>query len=105
MVNVVETVYVAAGADGAVVGWVHVFLAHRLVAEPFAEIGGLVVDESCRVYGVGRALMETAEAWAQERGYPQVRVRSNTIRVGAFAFYQRLGYQCIKTQNVFVKAL
>lgn len=100
-----QGVYVATGADGAVVGWVHVFLTHRLVAESFAEIGGLVVDEPCRARGVGRALIEMVEAWSRERGYSCVRVRSNTVRVGAFAFYERLGYQCVKTQNVFVKAL
>src|SRR5690606_28443107 len=39
-----HAVYVAE-AEGAVVGWVHVFVGARLESEPFGELGGLVVDE------------------------------------------------------------
>ncbi len=94
------------GAPPSVVGWVHV-CAGMLVLEsdPWAEIGGLVVDERVRGRGVGDRLLAAAEAWAREQGYPQVRLRSNVVREAAHQFYLRRGYEVFKTQLNFRKAL
>lgn len=97
--------YVAQADDGSVVGWVHVHGYHTLATESAAEIEGIVVDQSCRRRGVGRALMAQAEAWAQSRGYSSVRLRSNTARQEAHQFYPGLGYQLVKTQHVYSKNL
>ena len=93
-------------APPPVIGWVHV-CAGMLVLEsdPWAEIGGLVVDERVRGRGVGDQLLAAAEAWAREEGYAQVRLRSNVIREAAHDFYRRRGYQVFKTQLNFRKAL
>lgn len=45
------------------IGWIHVFGAHRVEAEPFAEIAALVVDETRRGRGTGAALVEAAAEW------------------------------------------
>ncbi len=96
---------VAEAADGQVVGWVHIHGRLLLEAEPFAEIGGLVVDEACRGQGTGRALVAAAEHWAREHGYAEVCVRSNVVRKEAHRFYEGLGYQLVKSQLTFRKAL
>jgi GNAT superfamily N-acetyltransferase len=100
-----EGAFVAEYKDGSVIGWVHVFAAHRLESDSFAEIGGLVVDEARRRQGVGAALLSAAERWAAERGYARVVVRSNTVRVEARRFYERRGFAEIKSQLVFAKAV
>jgi GNAT superfamily N-acetyltransferase len=100
-----QAAYAAEAAGGGVVGWIHVFGTRRLVAEPFAELGGLIVDESHRASGIGGALLETAEAWARDQGHCFLRIRSNTARTGAQAFYGALGYGSIQTQYVFDKEL
>lgn len=100
-----DGLFVAQDARGRVVGWVHVHGRALLVSDPYAEIGGLVVDGEARGQGVGRALMARAEAWAAEHGYGEVRVRSNTVREGAHRFYQQLGYRLVKSQHVFGKSL
>jgi len=100
-----EAVFVAESAEREVVGWVHVFEARRLVIEPFVEIGGLVVSEGQRDSGVGKALLEAGENWAIDRGIEVIRVRSNVIREGAYRFYEHMGYNDVKTQNVFLKEL
>lgn len=89
----------------AVVGWVHVHETLTLEAGPFAELGGLVVDEKAYGRGAGRMLVDAAEEWAAARGYPEMRVRSNVIRAGAHQFYKHLGYDVIKTQLNFRKTL
>ncbi len=49
--------------------------------------------------------MEQAERWAKEKGCQAVYVRSNVVREGAHAFYERIGYVNIKLSKVFRKAL
>ncbi len=97
--------FVAQAADGAVIGWVHVHARRLLVADPFADLGGLVVDAGHQGQGAGRALMAQAEAWALGKGYPTLWVRSNVTRAGAHRFYERIGYRLVKSQQVFQKRL
>jgi GNAT superfamily N-acetyltransferase len=98
-------VFVAQVAEAGVVGWVHVSGAYHLMMRPNAELGGLVVRDGWREQGIGRLLLERAEAWARERGYARMRVNSNAARQGVPAFYEHLGYERIKMQNVFYKLL
>ena len=98
-------VLVAETAGGAVVGWLHVFAGHAIESERQAEVGGLVVDARVRGQGIGKALLDAAEAWARTRGYAEVRIRSNTIRTDTHEFYLRRGYAVIKSQLNFKKPL
>ena len=100
-----HAVYVAQLPAGNVVGWVHVYVCYLLEADPYAEIGGLVVDEACHGRGIGRLLLQRVEEWARGQGCRTVCVRSNVVREGAHAFYKRLGYRIVKTQSVFHKML
>ena len=98
-------VFVAADSDGRVWGWVHVFGLHLMESGGAAEVGGLIVAGRGRGKGIGRSLMAAAEAWARERGYERLTLRSNTIRADAHRFYQDLGYTIVKTQHKFLKQL
>jgi len=98
-------VFVAADSDGRVWGWVHVFGLRLMESGGPAEVGGLIVDARGRGKGIGRSLMAAAEAWARERGYERLTLRSNTIRTEAHGFYQSLGYTIVKTQHKFLKHL
>ncbi len=101
-----QAIYVAEADDSrAVIGWVHVLAVTYLESEPFAEIGGLVVDAACRRLGAGRSLMSAAEDWAHAMHLQAVRLRSNVIRHEAHAFYERLGYTNVKSQYTFHKPL
>lgn len=92
--------------DGRVVGWIHVYVSHIVEAEnSYVEIGGLVVDEDLRGQGIGKALVGMGEAWTREAGYNDIRLRSAIKRVEAHAFYQKLGYEVVKTQVRFAKKL
>jgi GNAT superfamily N-acetyltransferase len=91
--------------NGAVLGWIHVCGIQFFQSPPFAEIGGLVVDEAARGRGVGRLLLEAAVRWAAEQGYGKLRVRSNVVREDAHRFYEREGFLRVKTQAVFDRKL
>jgi predicted N-acetyltransferase YhbS len=86
-----------------VIGWIEIAIERRLQSPPFALIGGLVVKNSVRSRGVGRALCAQAEAWAWEQGVETVRVTSRSTRADAHRFYLRDGYRETKTSLVFEK--
>jgi ribosomal protein S18 acetylase RimI-like enzyme len=96
-----HAVMVAVSEPDQVVGWIHVSSTPRIETDPFAEIGGLVVDETQRCLGIGKLLLVSSLIWAKDNGFHTLRVRSNIIRAGAHRFYQREGFQVTKTQVVF----
>jgi ribosomal protein S18 acetylase RimI-like enzyme len=96
---------VAQEAERHVVGWIHVQATYLLEADPRAEIWGLVISDTARGMGAGRALVEAAEDWAVRLGLGVMAVRSNIVRERAKGFYEHLGYAIYKTQNAFRKSL
>ena len=70
---------------------------------PVAMLTSLVVDESERGRGVGRALVMQAEALAAARGATRMILTSRMSRIGAHAFYERLGFD--KTSYRFTKTI
>jgi GNAT superfamily N-acetyltransferase len=100
-----SAIFVAESEDGGLIGWVHVVGRHCLELDPYAELGGLVVDAAARRKGVGKALLSAAEQWAAGHGYTTMRVRSNMKRGEARPFYEGMGYAITKSQNVYQKIL
>jgi GNAT superfamily N-acetyltransferase len=89
----------------SIVGWIHVAVIQSLESNPFVEICGLVVAESYRGTGIGTQLVARAESWAQEKGYNHIRVRTNVLREETRKFYNQVGFQSKKTQEVFDKII
>lgn len=100
-----HAVLVAEADGGAVIAWCHVGGALPVETEPFAEILGLVVDESQRGQGIGEKLVDAAAEWATGNGYRTLRVRSNVVRERTHRFYERLGFARVKSQVVFSRTL
>ena len=96
---------VAVTPEGSVAGWIQVHPVHTLESDPYAEIGGLVVGERFRRHGAGRALVAEAERRAREQGFALIRVRSNVVRPEAHRFYPGVGFELVKTQHTYGKAL
>jgi GNAT superfamily N-acetyltransferase len=87
----------------SIIGWIHVALIQTLESNAFVEICGIVVAESYRGSGIGTRLIAVAESWAREKECYQLRVRTNIVREKTRMFYQQVGFQLKKTQNVFDK--
>jgi GNAT superfamily N-acetyltransferase len=76
-----------------VVGLVTVHLRYTMNHEaPIAQITLLVVEETARARGAGRALVGAAEEWATSRGTKRITVTTALSRDGAHAFYEKVGY-------------
>ena len=91
-------VRLVAEVDGLVVGSAEVELrspgrASMLRPERAASVGVAVLDDR-RGAGIGSRLMETAEAWARERGATLMTLDASAANVEALRFYeQRHGYR------------
>ena len=100
-----HAIYVAAFPGGELVAWIDLYIHRSLLDNPLVMIGGVVVDEAYRRQGIGRRLMEHAEAWGRARGCDAVYLKTRTDRQDAHAFYEHLGYRNLKTQYAFRKEL
>jgi ribosomal protein S18 acetylase RimI-like enzyme len=76
VVGMVSGQTVISTAEGAPVGWVE----------------DLVVAESWRGQGVGRALLERVEDWAEARGVTRLQLLADGNNAPALEFYRRQGW-------------
>jgi len=83
-----------AADGGEVVGLMTIHIRYTLNHEaPIAQLTMLVVDETTRSRGVGRALVDAGERWAREQGCKRIVVTTALDRDGAHAFYEKLAYK------------
>jgi len=90
--------------DGAVLGLLALHIFPVLAYDrDLAMIMALVVTESARGLGVGRALIERAEAVGKSLGASRLMVTTHVRRADAHAFYERLGFEL--TGRRYVRAI
>ena len=100
-----DCLLVAEDRSGKLVGWIHGFLSQLLESDYRVEIGGLVVDETCRRKGIGGQLVRAIDAWAVERGADELSVRCREERIESHKFYESMSFKHTKTQHVFRKRI
>ena len=99
-----DELVLVAEQDGVVVGLL-AFRAFLYFHEPGKQgrIIALVVSESVRSSGIGRALVAEAEKFAVECGCKRMEVTTGTQREKAHRFYESMGYQ--ETSKRYLKVL
>lgn len=89
---------IVADGGGELLGFIAIHVVQRFEHdEPFVRIVALVVDPGVRERGVGRLLMEEAEAIGAQAGAAFVEVTAGHHRADARRFYESLGYDSTVT--------
>ena len=83
--------------DGAIVG---VLVLEWSGAEPFVD--NVAVDPGVAGSGVGRRLLELAEAEARRKGHGAITLSTNERMADNLAWYERLGYVAYDRRTVGV---
>jgi RimJ/RimL family protein N-acetyltransferase len=78
--------------DDVIVGRLSISRDEHPASRHIADIG-LMVAQGSRRRGVGRALMEAAEAWAREAGISKLELHVFPHNEPAIALYETLGYE------------
>ena len=97
--------FVALGAEGAVLGFVHIFQRPMLEDAPCPKVQALIVAAAGRHRGHGSRLLARAEAWAPKWGLSRMVIYSAGERIDAHAFYSGAGYRAIPEVHKHVKSL
>lgn len=86
-----------------VVGYIHVASYECTYCDSLKNIMALAVACDYQGYGIGKRLLQEAEAWAIKEGSVGIRLVSSEKRLEAHKFYLRCGYSQRKTQKNFIK--
>ena len=84
-------------------GYVHAEVYESLYSKPGLNILALAVLPQTQGQGIGKTLLQGLEHEAKKRGYNFIRLNSADHRLGAHAFYEKVGYTCDKTQKRFIR--
>ena len=86
-------------------GYVHAEVYESLYSNAGFNILALAVVPQMQGKGIGKILFHGLEQEAKRRGYEFIRLNSADHRLGAHAFYERVGYTCDKMQKRFIKLI
>ena len=86
-------------------GYVHAEVYESLYSNAGFNILALAVVPQMQGKGIGKVLLQGLEQEAEKRGYNFIRLNSADHRMGAHAFYEKVGYTCDKMQKRFIKLL
>ena len=92
-------------ASHDLLGYVHAEVYESLYSKPGFNILALAVVPQMQGKGIGKVLLHGLEQEAEKRGYKFIRLNSADHRLGAHAFYERVGYTCDKMQKRFIKLI
>ena len=98
-----NTLFVAE-SDGEVLGYIHIVDYDGCYFGPHKDVIALAVLPTAQGKGIGRALLDAAEARAKADGCNGMRLNSGFGREGAHRFYEACGYHNRKDQKNYVKA-
>ena len=90
-------------ASHVLLGYVHAEVYESLYSKAGFNISGLAVSPQVQGQGIGKSLLQGLEEEAKRRGYEFIRLNSADHRLGAHAFYEKVGYTCDKVQIRFIR--
>lgn len=100
--------FVAETADGEMVGFIEASLrpwAEGCETQPVGYVEGWYVRPALRNHGLGRRLVEAAEAWARSRGCSEMASDALVDNHESHAAHLRLGYEEVERVVLYRKTI
>ncbi|OYT93946.1 MAG: GNAT family N-acetyltransferase [Burkholderiales bacterium PBB3] len=93
LVSKESTIFLASTADGQAVGFCQLYPSFcSVIARPIGVLYDLFVSPAVREGGVGRALMQAAERYAQTAGWARLDLTTAKTNTQAQALYESQGW-------------
>ena len=93
-------ILIAEAGEGERLGFIHLCEEEDYYGGPCGHVGDIVVAESARGHGVGRALLKAAEQWARGAGYGLLTLNVFLGNEKAARVYEAAGYKAETTRYV-----
>ena len=90
-------------ASHELLGYIHAEVYESLYSKAGFNILALAVLPQAQGQGIGKSLLQGLEQETKRRGYGFIRLNSADHRLGAHAFYEKVGYTCDKMQKRFIR--
>ena len=90
-------------ANHVLFGYAHAEVYESLYSKAGFNILALAVLPQAQGQGIGKSLLQGLDQEAKRRGYGFIRLNSADHRLGAHAFYEKVGYTCDKMQKRFIR--
>ncbi len=102
--NVDWVTFVADDEQGSIMGFIGVMKGVAYNIEGYySQIMALAISEKAQRKGIGTKLVRKAEEWSLANGITNMAVNSGLKRLGAHAFYEKIGF--VKKSFSFSKTL
>ena len=91
-----DAAFIAESEDGAALGFIELTLrafSDGCDSMPVPHIEGWFVNPTARQNGVGRALLEAAEAWCVEHGFSELASDTELLNVESQRAHESLGFE------------
>jgi len=91
-----KTCLVACNDDGTVCGMMELSLRNVVdgcLSSPVGYIEGIYVEPACRGQGIGRVLMEHAQAWCRAQGCREMATDAELDDEAAQRFHRHMGFE------------
>lgn len=104
-----ETGWLVRNAAGAAIAFMNLSLRREYVPgatqSPVAYVEGIYVRPPYQQQGVGTALIEWAEQWAQQQGCKELASDALIENVGSYQFHTKAGFAEVERVVCFIKPL
>jgi ribosomal protein S18 acetylase RimI-like enzyme len=92
--------FLVAEEGDSLVGYVHAIIKDApafpvFVPRRYAVVDAVVVRSGSQFHGIGRRLMDAAQAWAMAQGATSIELNVYEFNEAAISFYEGLGYQTL----------
>ena len=97
-VKAVRWLYLGVEVDGDIVATCTINICANLSwsGRSYAMIENVIVEKTYRHQGIGKALLQAAKQYAQDKNCYKVALLTGTTEQAAVAFYQSVGFEASK---------